>query len=415
MQTRYSRGIRGVLVLDYVFSPHYRLYVLAFILGLTSVLMSYSQYLLAGRGSLWGITTGESKLGGWFWYLLIDPRISETLYYNQFKLIHPLADPTQMIVIGIFIGGLVASLTLGEFAIKHIPNRWMLIQAIIGGFLLGYGARLALGCNIGNYLSAWASAGVNALSFTLGMLPGVWLGTIILERVFLERARPYKFSIRPSRRNQYLLALIVLVLLAILYLNAQGITTKIWLVFGLIFGFVGYASRLCWATGLREITNPLHGTGGRMLIAVAITIIVYSIGVWPLIIIDPNGVSLSLAKGAGQIQIFIGGVLFGIGMGLAGSCIFSSEWRAGSGSIYALTVLLSTILLGMPILAYHYETWIRIIPQVYPNLSFYHILGPLGVVAPLSYTVILLLIANQDLRVRLLGILSLQPLRIRVR
>ncbi|MEM0492054.1 MAG: hypothetical protein QXR02_06065 [Acidilobaceae archaeon] len=52
MYIRYSCGIRSILMLDYASSPRYRLYVLAFILGLISVLMSYSLHLLAGRGSL---------------------------------------------------------------------------------------------------------------------------------------------------------------------------------------------------------------------------------------------------------------------------------------------------------------------------------------------------------------------------
>ncbi|MEM0497081.1 MAG: hypothetical protein QXR22_02650 [Acidilobaceae archaeon] len=52
MYIRYSCGIRSILMLDYASSPRYRLYVLAFILGLISVLMSYSLHLLAGRGIL---------------------------------------------------------------------------------------------------------------------------------------------------------------------------------------------------------------------------------------------------------------------------------------------------------------------------------------------------------------------------
>jgi uncharacterized membrane protein YedE/YeeE len=96
--------------------------------------------------------------------------------------------------------------------------------------------------------------------------------------------------------------------------------------------------------------------------------------------------SFALAKGVGQIQIFIGGVIFGAGMGVAGACIFSSEWRAGGGSLYSMIVLISTIALGMPILAYHYEWWVNTLPQYYPEITLYKVIGPPAILVVLAYT-----------------------------
>ena len=363
----------------------WNLYIYAVILGILSGLLLYSTYILAGKGTYWGITTGESKLGGLLWAYTIDPSIGSTLYYKIFKLTNPLQDNTQMIVIGILLGGLIGALATSEFGIKHFPNSWMLLQAIVGGFLLGYGARLALGCNIGNYLSAWASAGLNAITFTIGMIPGVWLGTLVVEKLFLFRARPLPVSIMLPVHIQRILLVMVMVLTATLLYLSQGVTTRLWFIFGVAFGIVGYLSRICWATGLREITNPYYG-GGRMVTATAIAILVYAILAFPLAVTDPDRVSFALARGAGQVQILLGGLIFGVGMGIAGSCIFSSEWRAGGGSVYSMIVLASTIFLGMPILAYHYEWWVKTLPQPYPEITLYKVIGPTAILVVLAYT-----------------------------
>lgn len=372
-------------------NARYNLYVYALTLGILSGLLLYSTYLLAGKGTYWGITTGESKIGGLLWAYTIDPGIRDTLYYKIFKLDNPLHDASQMIVIAILLGGMIGALATSEFGLKHFPNSWMLLQAIIGGFLLGYGARLALGCNIGNYLSAWASAGLNAITFTAGMIPGVWLGTIVVERVFLFRAKPLPISVMVPLGVQRLLLVITLALaLTLLYL-AQGVTTRLWFLFGLLFGIVGYLSRICWATGLREITNPYYG-GGRMVTATSIAILTYAILAFPLVLVDPKSVSFALARGAGQLQVLLGGLIFGIGMGVAGSCIFSSEWRAGGGSVYSMIVLMSTIFLGMPILAYHYEWWVKTIPQLYPGITLYNVMGPAAILIVLAYTGFLIIL-----------------------
>lgn len=361
-----------------------RLYAYAALLGLTSVGLALATLALFGRASTWGITTGESKIGGLVWASAIDPGIARTLYYREFPLASPLTDPSQSIVFGILLGSLIASLSLGEFGIRHIPNAWMALQAVVGGFLLGYGARLALGCNIGNFLSAWASAGLNALSFTAGMLPGIWVGSKLVERVFLPRAGPAtQVSIAPSKGLRLSL-LAASIAAALLYVSTASPQAALWLAFGAAFGAIGYLSKICWATGLRELVAPAYGSG-RMASAVAISIAVYSLGIWALYVAG-YPVSLALAKGAGQIQILLGGLIFGIGMGLSGTCIFSSEWRAGGGSVYSLLVFASTVFIGMPILAYHYEWWKAALPQPLPSVSLYNIIGAAAIVPTLVFT-----------------------------
>ncbi|WP_420131993.1 YeeE/YedE thiosulfate transporter family protein, partial [Rhodopseudomonas sp.] len=57
-----------------------------------------------------------------------------------------------------------------------IPAR-SLIAAIAGGLLLGYGARLAYGCNIGAYFSGIASGSLHGWVWLVAAFTGSILGT----------------------------------------------------------------------------------------------------------------------------------------------------------------------------------------------------------------------------------------------
>jgi uncharacterized membrane protein YedE/YeeE len=66
-------------------------------------------------------------------------------------------------------------------AVWRVPAR-SLAAAIVGGLLLGYGARLAYGCNIGAYFSGIAS----------GSLHGwVWLVAAFAGNAVGVRLRPF--------------------------------------------------------------------------------------------------------------------------------------------------------------------------------------------------------------------------------
>lgn len=59
-----------------------RLYIYAVLMGVASAALAGVEASLFGKGSAWGITTGESKLGGLVWAGLIDHGIADTLYYQ---------------------------------------------------------------------------------------------------------------------------------------------------------------------------------------------------------------------------------------------------------------------------------------------------------------------------------------------
>jgi len=72
-----------------------------------------------------------------------------------------LADPTTVSNIGIVLGALIAS-AFSEKIIKFSKiNKKLIVAAMLGGFLMGYGARLAFGCNIGALFGGIASGSLH--------------------------------------------------------------------------------------------------------------------------------------------------------------------------------------------------------------------------------------------------------------
>jgi uncharacterized protein len=92
-----------------------------------------------------------------------------------------LADVGSVMNAGIVLGALAASSAAGRFAPTwRVPAR-SLAAALVGGLLLGYGARIAYGCNIGAYFSGIASGSVHGW---------VWLPAAFVGNVAGTRLRP---------------------------------------------------------------------------------------------------------------------------------------------------------------------------------------------------------------------------------
>jgi hypothetical protein len=86
-------------------------------------------------------------------------------------------DITSVMDAGIILGALVAAGLAGRFAPAwRVPAR-SLLAAMIGGLFLGYGARVAYGCNIGAYFSGIASASVHGWLWLVAAFAGSILGT----------------------------------------------------------------------------------------------------------------------------------------------------------------------------------------------------------------------------------------------
>jgi uncharacterized membrane protein YedE/YeeE len=87
-----------------------------------------------------------------------------------------LADVTTVMNVGIMLGALTAAVVAGRFAPAWRTSMPSLAAAVIGGLLLGYGARIAYGCNIGAYFSGIASGSLHGWLWLVAAFAGNAVG-----------------------------------------------------------------------------------------------------------------------------------------------------------------------------------------------------------------------------------------------
>lgn len=87
-----------------------------------------------------------------------------------------LADVTSVMDFGLVLGAFAAAALAGKFLpVWRIPVG-QIVASVIGGLLLGYGARISYGCNIGAFFSGIASGSLHGWLWILCALPGNWVG-----------------------------------------------------------------------------------------------------------------------------------------------------------------------------------------------------------------------------------------------
>lgn len=87
------------------------------------------------------------------------------------------SDVTSVMDVGIMLGALAAAAIAGRFAPVWRTSSRSLAAAVIGGLFLGYGARIAYGCNIGAFFSGIASGSVHGWLWLVAAFGGNVVGT----------------------------------------------------------------------------------------------------------------------------------------------------------------------------------------------------------------------------------------------
>ncbi|KXS45371.1 MAG: hypothetical protein AWU54_492 [Candidatus Frackibacter sp. T328-2] len=87
--------------------------------------------------------------------------------------------------LGIIIGSLLSILLSMQFRFRKIHKWKRAISALIGGILMGYGARIAGGCNIGAMVTGIASMSIHGWIFGIFLLVGVYIGGKYIKAVML--------------------------------------------------------------------------------------------------------------------------------------------------------------------------------------------------------------------------------------
>ena len=87
-----------------------------------------------------------------------------------------LANVISVTDIGIMIGAAIASAAAGTYILRgRVPWR-VALGAVIGGILMGIGARLAGGCNIGAYLGGISQGSLSGWAWGAIALAGTYAG-----------------------------------------------------------------------------------------------------------------------------------------------------------------------------------------------------------------------------------------------
>lgn len=101
-----------------------------------------------------------------------------------------LAEKTSVMDLGIILGAFVASGLAGAFVVhRRIPGR-LALGAVVGGLLMGYGARIAFGCNIGAYFGGIASFSLHGWLWGVMALVGTVVGLALRPLFGLSNPKP---------------------------------------------------------------------------------------------------------------------------------------------------------------------------------------------------------------------------------
>lgn len=87
-----------------------------------------------------------------------------------------LGDTSSLTDLGMILGAMAAAAATAPFARNPWPPLSSLAAAAVGGLLMGWGARLGFGCNIGAFVGGLASGSLHGWVWFAAALPGCWLG-----------------------------------------------------------------------------------------------------------------------------------------------------------------------------------------------------------------------------------------------
>ncbi|TEB04375.1 putative inner membrane protein [Pelotomaculum schinkii] len=157
--------------------------VLLGVLNVVLLALSGTVWQVTGGFLLWG--AGALELAGfepfkWEFFKLHHAKYGEiilnhNIFINKYTILN----------VGVIVGSLLATLLASQFKIGKAKNIKQVVFALIGGIMMGYGARLAAGCNIGSFFSGIPSFSLHAWVFWIFVVLGAWLGTKILIKYLL--------------------------------------------------------------------------------------------------------------------------------------------------------------------------------------------------------------------------------------
>ncbi|WP_066320149.1 selenium metabolism membrane protein YedE/FdhT [Bacillus sp. FJAT-29814] len=359
-----------------IFKEYWNPYVAISIAGLVSALY------FGITATVWAVTGEFTRLGGhmlgWFG---VD--VSDWAYFQLVGLEGtPVSRTDGWIVIGMLVGALITILLSNSFKIRVPKQKRRLVQGFAGGIIAGFGARLALGCNLAAFFTGVPQFSFHSWIFMVATAIGTYFGVKVVNTKWW-RGKPtlMKGSLNPvvtehvQKRNiQPILGFVfaLLYLGLILYFFAVGKTLlAVACIAGALFGILIERGQICFTSAFRDLW-----ISGRAVMSKAIAVGMMISVVITFIYIQ-NG-SVALIKVAAPSTL-IGGLLFGFGIVLAGGCETGMMYRAMEGQLLFWVVGAGNIV-GATFLAYGWDHLgiYHALTENWPKVNLIELWGPTG-------------------------------------
>ena len=338
-------------------------------------------YYFGITGTYWAVTGEFTRWGGHILQFAgVD--ISNWGYYKIMKMDgNSLTRIDGVMIIGMFAGCIAAAFWGNNVKLRMPASKIRIAQALIGGIIAGFGARLGMGCNLASLFTGIPQFSLHAWFFTLAMIIGVYLGTKVTmlsffqSKIKLQKVSCSKDLEKDKQQVKSLFTIGSLVFVAMicwaLYLIffANSAKLGIAMLFGAAFGLLIAKAQICFTSAFRDIF-----TTGRSELAIAIVIgmAVSTIGVFSYIMIG----SPPKIMWAGPNAI-IGGLLFGFGIVLAGGCECGWMYRAVAGQVHFWIVGIGNVI-GATLLSFMWDRFSVSLATSWPKINMLESLGNYG-------------------------------------
>ena len=138
-----------------------------YIAGIGIGILSWFAFLLSDKTI--GCSTPFARTSGMIERWFRGDKVLQRPYFQRYL---PVIGWDWMLVLGVFIGALLAAVTSGSFELEWVPDLWQrtfgntpLIRwlvALLGGILMGIGSRWAGGCTSGHGISGTLQLAVSS-------------------------------------------------------------------------------------------------------------------------------------------------------------------------------------------------------------------------------------------------------------
>lgn len=359
-----------------IFQRHWNPYAVLLIAGLFSALY------FGLTSTVWAVTGEFTRLGGDVLQLLgVDA--SAWQYYQMVKLDGATwSRPDGWIVWGMFVGALIMVLLSNSFKIRLPQQKRRYVQGFVGGVIAGFGARLALGCNLAAFFTGVPQFSFHSWIFIVATGIGTFLGAKLTKTLWwkgrpsLVRGAGKPSKIKTRVIQPYVGAVIAVAYLSLmLYFFASGQKLLgLGALFGLAFGILIERGQICFTSAFRDLFLV-----GRSLMAKAIIVGMAASSVLTLVVISVY--DLTPITQIAALSTLVGGVLFGLGIVMASGCETGMMYRLMEGQVLFLPVFAGNII-GATLLAYGWDHLgiYNVLVQSGAKINLLEVIGPVGAI-----------------------------------